>query len=607
MKKLKEYINKLKDYIKKNKATLIVAFIISFAFTYFWNSYLDKNQNKIETITYNEFINMVEDGKIDTVYYNESNEWMTAILFNNETINMSLEERKEYSNHKNEDKILVQYPGTGNNFRERMLKKNVLLKTASKTSNPFENILEVVSLAFPIFWIIIILSMLKGMTNSDIDKKELIQTSDIRFKDIIGHDEILEDIKFITELIQNPEMGDVVGAKVPKGILLSGDPGCGKTLIAKAIAGEAGVPFMYQNASSFIDRFVGVGAKHVRDLFKLAKQHSPCVIFIDEIDAIGMDREHNKGTSENDQTIDALLQAMDGFNGRDGIFVIAATNRPDILDKALTRSGRFDRQIVVSKPRNWKVRKELFEHYLDKFTISDDIDIDNISKQVAGFTGADIAAICNEASIIAIMNKKDAIDHDCIEEAIDKKVFKGNRSKKEQFSADKEIVAYHESGHAVMSYLLGEPIARASIQSTVSGVGGVVFTEDKDTVFQTNKDFEHRVMICYAGRASEEIKYNNVVTTGASSDITQATEVMTSYIEKFGFDKDFGLLDVGVLSREHLVDSSEITNKISTMSKELYDKCKSLLENNYELVERLADRLLDVETLSGDEILDLFK
>lgn len=604
---MKKYINKIKDYIKKNKVTLIVAFIISFSCTYFWKGYLAKNATKIDVITYNEFINMVEDGQVDTIYYNEYNQWMTATLFNDETKNMSLEERQEYDGYENSDKISVQYPGTGNNFRERMLKKNVLLKEASKESSIFENFLEVVSLAFPIFWIIIILSMLKGMTNADIDKKELIQTSDVRFKDIIGHDEILEDIKFITELIQKPEMGDTVGAKVPKGILLSGDPGCGKTLIAKAIAGEAGVPFMYQNASSFIDRFVGVGAKHVRDLFKLAKQHAPCVIFIDEIDAIGMDREHNKGTSENDQTIDALLQAMDGFNGRDGIFVIAATNRPDILDKALTRSGRFDRQIVVSKPRNWKIRKELFEHYLEKFTISDDIDIDNISKQVAGFTGADIAAICNEASIIAIMNKKDAIDHDCIEEAIDKKVFKGNRSKKEQFSADKEIVAYHESGHAVMSYLLGEPIARASIQSTVSGVGGVVFTEDKDTVFQTNKDFEHRVMICYAGRASEEIKYNSVVTTGASSDITQATEVMTSYVEKFGFDKDFGLLDVGVLSREHLVDSSEITNKISIMSKELYEKCKKLLEENYELVERLAEKLLDVETLSGDEILELFK
>lgn len=597
---------KFKEYVKKNRASLIVALIISIIFTVSVNQYQNRNRNKLERISYNEFIQMVNAGEVDTVFYNESSDWMTVTLFNDDTKDLSIEERKEYDDYKNEDKRLVQYPGSKSNFRERMLKKDVLLKVVSPEKSIWENLLEIVSLAFPVFWIIIIFSMLKGMLGAgDFNKKELIQTSDVRFDDIIGHDEILDDIKFITDLIQHPEKGDSVGAKVPKGILLSGPPGTGKTLLAKAIAGEANVPFIYQNASSFIDRFVGVGAKHVRDLFKIAKQHAPCVIFIDEIDAIGMDREHNKGTSENDQTIDALLQAMDGFNGRDGIFVIAATNRPDILDKALTRAGRFDRQIVVSKPRNWQIRKELFEHYLAKFNTSEDIDIENISKQVAGFTGADIAAICNEASIIAIMNNKEAIDRDCIEEAIDKKVFKGNRSKKEQYFEDKKIVAYHESGHAVMSYLLNEPIARASIQSTVSGVGGVVFNEDKDSVFQTKADFENRVIIAYAGRASEEIKFKNV-TTGASNDITQATEVMTAYVEKFGFDDDFGLLDVGVLSKEHLVDSAEITKIISNMSKTLYDRCKKMLLDNYELVELLANKLLEVETLNGDEISKLF-
>ena len=599
--------DKAKDYLKKNRLKLLISLIISIITMYIWQGYLQNKNQKIERISYETFIELVDNHKVDRVDYSESNEWMTVYLFNDDTKNLSLDERLKYNKYTESDQVLTQYPGTGTNFREKMLKKDILLTIAPKKTTFFENILNVISLAFPIFWIFIIISLVKStMSIGNMDKKELIQTSDVRFDDIIGHDEIIDDIKFITDLIQNPEKGNAVGAKVPKGILLSGDPGCGKTLIAKAIAGEANVPFIYQNASSFIDRFVGVGAKHVRDLFKIAKQHAPCVIFIDEIDAIGMDREHNKGTSENDQTIDALLQAMDGFDGRDGIFVIAATNRPEILDKALTRAGRFDRQIVVSKPRNWKVRKELFEHYLAKFAVADDINIDSISKQVAGFTGADIAAICNEASIIAMMNNKDAIDHDCIEEAIDKKVFKGNRSKKEQYFEDKQIVAYHEAGHATMSYLLGEPIARASIQSTVSGVGGVVFNEDKESVFQTNQDFENRVMICFAGRASEEIKFKNV-TTGASSDITQATTVMLQYIERFGFDKDFGMLDIGVLSQEHLVNSEEITNKLSIMSKELYTKCKNLLKDNYQLVESLAIRLLDVETLSGEEIYKLFE
>ena len=451
-----------------------------------------------------------------------------------------------------------------------------------------------------------IFTMLKASLGSTESKKDLIQTSDKKFSDVINHEEIMDDIKFITDLVQHPEKGKDIGATVPKGILLSGPPGNGKTLIAKVIAGEANVPFVCANASKFIDRFVGQGARNVRELFKVAKQVSPCVMFIDEIDAVG-DREHNKGTQENDQTINALLQAMDGFTGREGIFIIAATNRPDAIDEALVRSGRFDRQIIVGPPKNWRERKNLFDFYLDKFATTDDIDVENLSRQTSGFSGADIEAVCNEASIIAMMAGKKAIDHACVEEAIDKKIFKGNRSKKEEYLEDKKIVAYHEAGHAVMNYLLGEPIARASIQSTVSGVGGVVFSEDKDSVFMTNKDFENRILICYAGRASEEIKYDHVVTTGASNDITQATKVMTQYIEHYGFDKEFGMLDISVLSTEHLIDSGEITKKLSKMSRDLYAKCLNLLKENYRLVEAIAEALLEEETLSGEQITSIIK
>ena len=597
---------KIIEWIKKNKSSIIISFILSITITTIWQSYFSSKEiEEIETISYNEFLELVEDDKVDEIFYNKANEWMTITLYNEETKNMSIKDRLDYEGYENSDKRLVAYPNY-DEFRKDMLGHNINLTVINENLTIIERIFSLISIMFPLLWIFIIAKMLVSQTSGDIKKKDIIQTSDVKFDDIIGHEEILDDVKFITELIKNPEKGKEIGAKVPKGILLSGDPGCGKTLIAKAIAGEAGVPFLYQNASCFVDRFVGMGAKHVRDLFKLAKQNAPCIIFIDEIDAIGGDRNNGKGTSENDQTINALLQEMDGFSGREGIFVIAATNRPDILDSAIVRAGRFDRQIIVSPPRSWEVRKELFNHYLDKFQISDDIDVDNLSKQVAGFTGADIAAICNEASIIAVMNNKSCIDNECIEEAIDKKIFKGNRSKKEQFYEDKKIVAYHEAGHAVMSYLLNEPIARASIQSTVSGVGGVVFNEDKDSVFQTKKDFENRVLICYAGRASEEIKFDDI-TTGASNDITQATQVMTQYVEKFGFDKEFGLLDISVLSKEHLMNSREITHKLSKMSNTLYNKCKDLLNENYNLVEILATKLLDVETLSGNEIMELFK
>ena len=594
---------KIKEFLKKNKTALIVSVVASILFTFLYAKFTMPQEN-IDVISYKEFIELVQNHRVDKVYYNRNNEWMTCVLYNEDTINMTTQQRLEYDKYTEKDKRKVLYPAY-DDFRKELLNQNIICIHVSEELELFDKILKLSSVFFPIFMIIMLIWIFRT-TMMSLDRTELLQTSDVRFTDIIGHDEILDDIKFITQLIKDPTIGEKVGAKVPKGILLSGDPGCGKTLIAKAIAGEADVSFIYQNASSFIDRFVGVGAKHVRDLFKYAKQHTPCVIFIDEIDAIGVDREKSRGTSENDQTIDALLQAMDGFSGREGIFIIAATNRPDILDPALTRSGRFDRQIVVSKPRDWKVRKELFDHYLEKFTVSDDVNTENISKQVTGFTGADIATICNEASIIAVMNDKDCIDKDCIEEAIDKKIFKGNRSKKERYLKDKEIVAYHESGHAIMSYILGEPIARASIQSTVSGVGGVVFNEEKESVFQTDKEFEDRILICYAGRASEEIKYHNV-TTGASNDITQATNIMMHYIETFGFDKEFGLLDISVLSKEHLLNSNELTDKISKMSKEMYEKCLNLLKEHYDLVEKLATKLLEVETLNGEEIKDLLE
>lgn len=596
---------KIREWFKKNRGLIIISFLASIiTITILQNRQLSQ-QPEIKTISYQEFEQLVEEEKVDSIYYNKSNEWMTITLFNVESKTLDAKERLNYQGYTNEDKRNVSYPAY-EEFRHDMLSNNINMIIVDPKVSFIEKALSIVSLMFPLLWVFIIMRMLISSTQGNVKRKEIIQTSNVKFTDIIGHEEILEDVKFITELIKNPKLGDDIGAKVPKGILLSGEPGTGKTLIAKAIAGEAGVPFLYQNASSFIDRFVGMGAKNVRDLFKLAKENAPCVLFIDEIDAIGGNRNNGKGTSENDQTINALLQEMDGFTGREGIFIIAATNRPDILDSALVRAGRFDRQIIVSAPRDWGVRKDLFEHYLNKFKVLDDVNIVNLSKQTAGFTGADIAAICNEASIIAVMQEKDAIDMDCIEEAIDKKIFKGNRAKKEKYFEDKKIVAYHESGHAVMSYLLGEPIARASIQSTVSGVGGVVFNEDKDSVFQTNIDFENRVLICYAGRASEEIKFNSV-TTGASNDITQATNVMMNYIEKFGFDKEFGLLDIGVLSKEHLINSEEITNKLSNMSRNLYEKSLSLLKDNYKLVETLANKLLDVGTLSGDEITELFK
>lgn len=591
----------IKDYLKKNKASSIIYFLTVIVVYFVLFSFQNGTDDKIENVTYVEFQQYLTEGKIDTVYYNAQEELMSFTLFNDDTKDMSLEERVDYK-YSDSEKRTCLYPNY-DEFRKDVLLTGTNMVVVSNSTGFSDILWAVLQFGFPIFMIVYFVKMMSGQMKG-VSEKDVLQTSNVSFDDIIGHEEIIDDVKFITELIKNPKMGDTVGAKLPKGILLTGAPGTGKTLLAKAIAHEAGVPFLYQNASGFIEMYVGLGARRVRDLFKIARANAPCILFLDEIDAIGEKRGSNKGTSENEQTINAILQEMDGFTGRDGIFVIAATNRPDSLDDALVRSGRFDRQIVVNPPKDWTVRKQLFEHYLNKFAVGDDVNVDNLSKQVSGFTGADIAMICNEASIVAVMHNKPFIDTACIEEAIDKKVFKGNRSKTNAHETDRTIIAYHESGHAVMSHLLGEPIARASIQSTVSGVGGAVFNQDKDTVFRTNKDFKNQVLIAYAGRASEEIKFGDV-TTGASNDITQATQLMTSYIERFGFDTSFGLLDINELSKQHLIDGSAITEKLSKMSLDLYDECKKLLTANYDKVEILAGKLLELETVSGSFVADL--
>lgn len=597
-------MKKILEYIKTHKKDVIIYIFLTISFYFAVVNMMNiKPADEIQEISYTEFLDLLEAGNIDTVYYNNSQEYMTITLLNDVTREMTQKERDSYP-YSSAEKRMVLFPGY-EDFRKDVMMTGTNIRLLANRVTFMTVLSTVISFAFPLFLLVTLFKAM-NMQSKGVDKKALIQTSNVKFSDIIGHEEILDDVKFITELIKNPSKGDKIGAKVPKGLLLSGEPGTGKTLIAKAIAGEAGVPFLYQNASGFIEMFVGLGAKRVRELFKIARQAAPCIIFIDEIDAIGCDRDNNKGTSENEQTINALLQEMDGFSGREGVFIIAATNRADKLDSALVRSGRFDRQIVVSPPRDWRIRKELFKHYLSNFVVSENLDLDSLSRQVAGFTGADIAMICNEASIVAVMRDKDAIDRDCIEEAIDKKVFKGNRSKRESHTKDRDIVAYHESGHAVMSWILGEPIARASIQSTVSGVGGVVFNEDKDTVLRTEQDLRNSVLIAYAGHASEEIKFNTV-TVGASNDITKATEIMLQYVERLGFDKEFGLLDVSVLGREHLMDGSDTVKKLSKMSKEIYEECKSKLQENYDKVERLAQRLLEIETLSGEEIEAIMK
>lgn len=358
------------------------------------------------------------------------------------------------------------------------------------------------------------------------------------------------------------------------------------------------MPFFSANASEFIDMYVGVGPKTVRTLFKQARKHKPCVIFIDEIDAVASTRGAQGTTSEDNKTVNALLQEMDGFNKESGIFVIAATNNPDSLDPAIIRAGRFDRQVVVNPPRDWKVRRKLFDLYIKDAKCN--ADIDNLAKQTVGFTGADINAVVNEAKLVAAMEDKSILDADCFETAIDKKIFKANRSNAKRHKKDIEVAAYHEAGHAVMNYLAGKPIARASIIGSTSGVGGAVFQADKDTSqFSTKNEYEWQIRVCYAGRASELIKFGEM-TDGASNDITQATKIIYNYVCKVGMDSDYGLLDTDVLKS---ISPFAVPNEImQSLSKRFMTETKELLDKNYDITEAIACELLEKETISGKEI-----
>ena len=491
----------------------------------------------------------------------------------------------------------AQYYG-GETFREDLIAQNVKL-SLTDTIDPS----LLATLISTGFMIAICIPMLKTMgvaVGGDWSEKNLLQKSSTKFDDVIGIDEIRQDVQFAVDVLKNPVREDnPLGVKPPKGILFEGSPGCGKTLIAKAIAGEADVNFISVSGSAFVEKFVGVGASRVRKIFSIAKKNAPCVVFIDEIDAVGSARGTGGKIAEHEQTLNQLLTELDGFSGREGVFVIAATNRVDILDDALKRSGRFDRKIKIPVP-SYESRVQLFNHYLKDKPVSDNVDIPAIAKQLANMSGADIANICNESANIALHNGKEVIDRDCIEEAVDKIVFSGNRVNKEKDNADRTIVSYHEAGHAVMTYLSGEKIARISVVENTSGVGGAVFREEADTCFMTKESIENAIKIAYAGRVSEEIKFGkNKITTGAYSDIQQATKYIKGYVQNYGFNDV--LLDMSQFTKDAIYNPVEETE----LAKRLYKEAFEELNKSYDLVIALAEKLLEVKTMTGSEAVAL--
>ncbi|WP_349671646.1 ATP-dependent zinc metalloprotease FtsH [Lacrimispora sp.] len=442
----------------------------------------------------------------------------------------------------------------------------------------------------------------------------------ITFKDVAGEDEAKESLTEIVDFLHNPGKYTKIGAKLPKGALLVGPPGTGKTLLAKAVAGEAHVPFYSLSGSDFVEMFVGVGASRVRDLFKQAQESAPCIIFIDEVDAIGKSRDSRfgGGNDEREQTLNQLLSEMDGFDSSKGLLVLAATNRPEILDPALLRPGRFDRRIIVDKP-DLKGRVDILKVHSKDVLLDDTVDLDAIALATSGAVGSDLANMINEGAILAVKNGRHAVSQKDLFEAVE--VVLVGKEKKDRVlnKEERRIVSYHEVGHALVSALQkdAEPVQKITIVPRTMGALGYVMHVPEEEKFLNSKKELHAMLVGYlAGRAAEEIVFDSI-TTGAANDIEQATKVARAMITQYGMSDKFGLIGLATKEDQYLsgrmvmncaeATSSQIDEEVMKMLKEAYEEAKNLLMENRDIMDQIAEFLIERETITGKEFMKIFR
>ena len=441
----------------------------------------------------------------------------------------------------------------------------------------------------------------------------------VTFKDVAGQEEAKESVTELVDFLHNPGKYTKIGAKLPKGALLVGPPGTGKTLLAKAVAGEAKVPFFSLSGSDFVEMFVGVGASRVRDLFKQAQSMAPCIVFIDEIDAIGKSRDsvYGGGNEEREQTLNQLLSEMDGFDTSKGIVILAATNRPEVLDKALLRPGRFDRRIIVDKP-DLKGRLDTLKVHAKNVLMHDSVDLEAIALATSGAVGSDLANIINEAAILAVKEGRTTVTQSDLFESVET-VFAG-KEKKDRIlgTEEKKIVAYHEVGHALVTALEknAEPVQKITIvPRTMGALGYVLHVPEEEKYLMSKDELLARITMLYGGRAAEELFFDTV-TTGASNDIEKATELGRAMITQYGMSERFGLIGLESIQNRYLdgravmncadVTAAEIDHEVMELLKRCYERAKELLSGNKDVMERIAAFLIEKETISGKEFMELF-
>ena len=442
----------------------------------------------------------------------------------------------------------------------------------------------------------------------------------ITFKDVAGEDEAKESLVEVVDFLHNPGKYAKIGARLPKGALLVGPPGTGKTLLAKAVAGEAHVPFFSLSGSDFIELYVGVGASRVRDLFKEAEKNAPCIVFIDEIDAIGRSRDskYGGGNEEREQTLNQLLSEMDGFDGKKGIIILAATNRPEILDKALLRPGRFDRRIIVDKP-DLKGRVEILKVHAKDVRMDETVDLNEIALATSGAVGSDLANMINEAAINAVKTGREYVSQKDLFDAVEQVLVGKEKKDRIMSKEERKIVSYHEVGHALVSALQknSEPVQKITIvPRTMGALGYVMHVPEEEKYLDTEAELRDRLVGLLGGRAAEEIVFDTV-TTGAANDIEQATSIARNMITRFGMSKKFGLMGLATVESQYLdgrasltcseMTAAEIDNEVMKLLRDSYKQAKKLLKENREIMDKLAAHLIEKETITGKEFMKIYR
>ena len=592
---------------------LLIAALITFI-GISWLNGMVKNATYKE-ITYDEFLSMLDDGEIGKVSFEQD-----RILIEPAKQNNSMGVKYTYyTGYINDDEIVSKLEESGVTFSGYI---------PSTNSSVVDFLLAYV---LPLLFIYLLFGLvyrrmskgggggIMGMGVGKSNAKVYVQKeTGVTFRDVAGQDEAKESLTEIVDFLHNPDKYSHIGAKLPKGALLVGPPGTGKTLLAKAVAGEAKVPFFSLSGSAFVEMFVGVGASRVRDLFKQAQQSAPCIIFIDEIDAIGKSRDSRMGgNDEREQTLNQLLSEMDGFDASKGIFILAATNRPDVLDKALLRPGRFDRRIIVDKP-DLKGRIDTLKVHSKGVLMDDTVDLEAIALATSGAVGSDLANMINEAAIMAVKAGRKYVSQKDLFEAVE--VVIAGKEKKDRILSkeEKKTVAYHEVGHALITALKkhAEPVQKITIvPRTMGSLGYVMQVPEEEKYLMTKDELMTRIVTCLGGRAAEELVFDSV-TTGASNDIEKATNIARAMITQYGMSDKFGLMSLESVENKYLdgrtvlncsdVTSAEIDSEVKDLLKRCYDEAKSLLAANRDVLDRIADYLYEEETITGKQFMEIF-